>query len=152
MKIDHARVMNYIATIILAFLFALFALIFYMIIIEDREPLTIFGPMTVEDKIYYPEDTLWITAEVCRNTDAVATIYESFVNTEDGSLYQIAPRDVNSLPLGCSVARVGTVIPCCLPPGEYYRQTRIVYHVNILVDRTVSTRTETFIVGEKPEE
>lgn len=147
------KFLNIASLIILGFGFAFFLMIIWLLAFEDNPPMeAIETPMRVDKAEYYPGDDMLITAHLCRYTDAGATIYVSFINLDNGLLYDIAPSYVDNLEQGCTITTRRVMIPNHLEPGRYIRRIRAQYDINILKNRAVDLETEEFMILAAKEE
>ena len=145
------KFLNIVSAMILVIAFFFLVLFAYLLFIHDNPPLTVNSPPTLDKESYHAGDTMKITADLCRNTTAGATLYPTFINLSTHQLFDVIPVFFNRLPEGCSVSTIEAVIPHYLPPGIYIRQVRAKYHVNFLTDRTVEFVTEEFEILERRE-
>ena len=145
------KFLNIASSIVLS-IAVLFIIIFsWLLFIDDNPPLVVNSiPVLLDKDTYFPGDDMKVTADVCRNTSAGATLYPTFINTGTGQLFDTTPIFVDNLPMGCSVSTITVTVPHYLPPGIYVRRVRARYQVNFIATRVVEFYTEDFEILEMP--
>jgi len=146
------KFLNIASAGILVIAFCFIILFGYLLFIEDNPPLIVNSNPTLDKSSYHAGETMFITADLCRNTTAGATLQPTFINMDTHQLFDGLPVFVDNLPKGCSVSTIQVVVPHYLSPGTYVRQIRARYKVNFLTDRVVELTTEEFEILERKTE
>lgn len=116
----------------------------YLYWIDDNPPVTFANmPFPLDTATYEAGDTIIMTVDYCRYTNAPTVAYRSFHNDVTWFL----PISVSSgAPEGCDVINVPISLPKYLPLGKYYLFGRSEYKVNFLMTRRVEWRSVEFEV------
>jgi len=143
------KFLNIASAGILLIAFCFIVLFGYLLFIEDNPPLIVNSNPTLDKSSYYAGEVMLVTADLCRNTTAGATLQPTFINLDTRQLFDALPVFVDNLPKGCSVSTIQVAVPHYLPPGNYVRRIRARYKVNFLTDRVVELITEEFKILER---
>lgn len=104
-------------------------------------------PYVVETKTVKPGESLTFIVDICRYTNAQATISAQLVG--DAVVY--LPARPSNLPKGCGKYRNTVIIPAETPPGIYKLVNGVSYPIGFPGRHiTVTTETEKFTVSGTP--
>jgi hypothetical protein len=115
--------------------------LYYMYFLQDMTPIVVKNepiPVTLVN------DDIILHMDICKYTDAPATLYLSFV---DGIMFTIPPQRFAGLNKGeCGMQNLMIELPTTIPKGEYHIHARSVYKINSLTERVVEWGTENFVL------
>ena len=136
---------NRILLILLILVSTLPVLFVYLYGFEDNPPVEFNNlPFPTDKGEYHPGESIILTLDYCRYTNAPYTRNVRFV---DGLVFSVPEQRRGGASVGCRVVDViSEIIPTSLPPGTYYLSGKNIYHVNTFADRIVEWTSETFIV------
>jgi hypothetical protein len=135
------------ATVLPSIFVVVMSLFVYLWFIDDNPPLDVANeptPITSEQEIYQPGDTIYFRVDACRRTRGEIRFTRYWVDT----LQYIEPEQV--LP-GAEIECFDRSLPATVPPllpGKYHVEYHVAYKVNFLRWQLVTFKTETFTVGE----
>ncbi len=119
---------------------------FYWLFLDTPVPIEITSPLPVDKEIYMPGDTMIVTTEICRYTDATVQITATLVR-DDGLRRPLPAQTFRGFDEGCTRNHVELDIPNDLQAGRWRRETRGIYAVNWLSSRQAEWYTEWFLVS-----
>lgn len=85
--------------------------------------------------------------DYCKYTDAISTAYRTVYNVDNHDLRYPQPPIEGASVAGCHVTTVKITLED-IPAGEYYVNTRAVYHLNEVRDEEVNFITPNFKINE----
>ena len=117
----------------------------YLYAFDQKTPVEFFNlPFPTDKEEYHTGDTIILTLDYCRYTDASYTRNVSFI---DSLVFSVPEQNRGGASKGCKIVNiVSETIPNSLPPGEYHLEGKNVYHINFIADRVVEWTSEKFTV------